>query len=229
MSILVSLSVAVAAPGATIFHAVLTPEQVVPSASACDPLIDLDCEPVPLPGGISRASGFATFSLQLAGAGAPFMEYEMTFSGLDLSSDVTGIHIHFGAAAANATIASPRIEPRHLPADAAGRHVLNVFGQPRQDDGDLQVYPEENRLTGRWDNHDQNLGPDGIPDVGDSIAVGSLLDEFYASKLYIQVHTTDYPAPFTAELRGQILPVPEPSTGCLVALSIAVMIRRRSR
>ncbi|MGK0184439.1 MAG: hypothetical protein ACI9R3_000205 [Verrucomicrobiales bacterium] len=47
--ILASLS---CSSGAVLFSAALSPDQVVPKVDACDPLVDIDCRPVPSPVGI---------------------------------------------------------------------------------------------------------------------------------------------------------------------------------
>jgi hypothetical protein len=175
----------------------------------------------------STASAVALLSLDLNN-GAPFLEYEIQFFDLDLRNAVTGIHIHFGHSVSVMDV--PALVPRHFdPSASIGRHVLNIYGLPREDDADLMVDHESNRLSGRWDNSDQNLGPNGMPDATDSIAIGAVLDDLLSGDLYFQVHTKVYPAPFTAELRGQILPVPEPSVGILFLVGSGVLFIMRRR
>jgi len=206
----------------SLFRAELRPEYVVPIDDGISPA------------GLSIASGTGLFELSLT-PGAPLMTYEITFENLDLE-DITGVHFHFGhAPLLTSYVALLRQEGEdlgplyHEGADGPnGPHLLNVFGAPREDDANLVVDFENNRISGRWDNLDMNFGPDGVRDAGDSVAIGSVIGEILAEEVYVQVHTNAFPAPNTGEIRGQIVAVPEPG-GLLFLLLDFLGIFRRSR
>lgn len=203
-----ALLLAGSANAAITFVANLTPEQVLPKNGA------------PSPAGVSTARGIAVLTLEIDGP-SPSIDYRIDFTGLNLLTDITGIHIHFGNPLGNS-------RTRHLDPDQInGPHALNIFGMPRADDLDMVVAPDGFSLSGRWDNSDVNFGPDGIYDPGDSLALGEAVLEVLEGETYIQVHTLDYPLPDTGELRGQIVRVPEPSSCWIVALSLGLVFRRR--
>lgn len=200
----------------TLFRAELRPEYVVPIDDGLSPA------------GLSIASGVGNFDLSLT-PGAPLMTYEITFKNLDLE-DITGVHFHFGhAPLLTSYVALLKYEEKewgplhHDEADGPnGPHLLNIFGAPREDDANLVVDYENNRISGRWDNLDLNFGPDGVRDAGDSVAIGSVIGEILAEEVYVQVHTNAFPAPNTGEIRGQLLAIPEP--GNVLLLSLGTMI-----
>ncbi|MEM1168222.1 MAG: DUF4347 domain-containing protein [Cyanobacteria bacterium P01_H01_bin.35] len=87
----------------------------------------------------SDATGVATFSLN---AEQTEIEYTIQLNGLDLVENpaertadnaVTEIHFH------------------HRDYGTDGSHVLNVFGEPSQDDGDIVIDYENETITGKWD------------------------------------------------------------------------------
>ena len=85
----------------------------------------------------------------------------------------------------------------------AGPHVLNIFGLPSEDDGDLQVDVDARTFSGIWDDGDANdLLPSG-PSPNDSIELTAVLDELCAGNLYVNLHTADHGS---GALRGQIIP-----------------------
>ena len=180
----------------------------------------------------STATGTATFTLTTGGTGGPELAYDIRLNGLTILStpasnfggpdqEVNAIHLHFGAFGSN------------------GRHALNIFRSPREDDADLLIFPDENRVTGIYDNSDQNFGGDNIRQPFDSIALSDTvdpavdpsdptfdgsLDALLAGELYLQVHTFGFN---DGEIRGQIVPVPEPSAILFLLMSSLVVCRRK--
>lgn len=151
----------------------------------------------------SNAGGFATFTLNEERTA---LEYFIQLEGLTLKSeilertqpqDVTKIHLH---------VAPPGVN---------GPHVLNIFGLPSQDDGNLVVDFAGGTLSGIWDDNDVvDLNGNGFADPNETKPLTAFLDELFASQLYVQVHTVEFDTPtgFSGELRGQISAVSEPST-----------------
>lgn len=206
--------------GVTLLRADLRPDSVVTKQDGKSPV------------GISDAYGIATFELDLT-PGAPKLTYVITLFNLDLQTEVTGIHLHSGhlPVAGSTPANSTSRAPKHNGADGPnGPHLLNIFGSPRQDDGDLVVDYSSNSLSGIWDNADLNLGGDGTRDPIDSVGIAAGIDFLITEEVYIQIHSTAFPAPNTGELRGQLLFVPEPSTLSIIALSILGIsgVRRRT-
>lgn len=173
------------------------------------------------PTGVSASSASALLTLTTGESGGPTLTYELVFNGLAVSETIPrpvlsgpdnlirGIHLHLGALGIN------------------GPHVLNVYGFPFEYDDDLVVEESSSRVSGIWDDGDENLGPDGIRTVGDSIALSAALSDLQAGNLYFQIHTMGFRA---GELRGQILPVPEPHTATLILLgSYSFFLKRQMR
>lgn len=175
---------------------------------------DLD-GPQVVPPTASTATGTAVLTLNEAGTE---LSYTIQLFGLDLepipanrvdANDVTKIHIHLGAPGSN------------------GPHTLNIFGLPSEDDGDLVVDYVNEVLSGVWDDSDAGPGP---YTPGDTKPLTSFLPELLAGDLYIQIHTVGLPSP--GEIRGQILPVPEPASLALWGLASicgAVALRRKRK
>ena len=70
----------------------------------------------------------------------------------------------------------------------AGPHVLNIFGLPSEDDGNLDVDVDARTFSGIWDDLDANdLNPPG-PSPNDSIALSDAMDELLACNLYVNLH-----------------------------------------
>ncbi|HAV65069.1 MAG TPA: hypothetical protein DCY13_22200 [Verrucomicrobiales bacterium] len=173
------------------------------------------------PGGVSTQTASAQMTLDTTVSLMPVLHYTLTFPTLDLDGsrtpgvlddDVTAIHIHFGAFGAN------------------GPHALNIFGFSagtiREDDADMVVNALNGTITGRWDNSDQTFtGPGGTKQPFDSVGLSAALSDLQGGNLYFQVHTLNYPS---GEIRGQILPVPEPGTLALCGMG-AVLLWLRSR
>ena len=194
--------------GATLqFQATLTPGAVVFDDASDDP-------------SASTASGIATFTLTTDGIDGPQLSYTLDLNGLTFDTElprasstgadtlVRAVHFHFGAAGTN------------------GIHALNVYGVPREDDDQLSV--STNSLSGNYDDTDQNFGTDGTRDASDSIALTEALTDLQNGDVYIQVHTFAYR---DGELRGQIVPVPEPTVLSLIAplFGISLFLRRRKK
>ncbi|ADE53668.1 CHRD domain-containing protein [Coraliomargarita akajimensis] len=185
------------------YLSILSPDFVVPEAPEDDP------------SGLSTASGTASLNLDLNGPGGPTLSYSIELSGLSLSdslprapldgdpSIVRAIHLHFGAPGAN------------------GGHALNIYGVPREDDADLLVFEGASRLTGIWDDADENFGGDGVYGMGDSVSLTSALDALQAGELYLQVHTLGFRQ---GELRGQVVAVPEPHLCGTVLMGVVLLL-----
>lgn len=206
--------------GAVLMRTTLGPEFVVPQTGGASPA------------GISNASGTGVFELFLT-PGGPTMTYELTFSNLTLA-DITGIHFHFGHApilGGGSTVLfteEKTVKEEHESADGPnGPHLLNVYGLPREDDADLVVDVAGNRISGVWDNFDENFGGDGVRDPGDSVRLADAIDLLLVEEVYVQVHTVDFPAPLTGELRGQLVLIPEPGVPVLGALATLFLLARR--
>ena len=142
----------------------------------------------------SLATGVARVELSQDGEE---LKYFINLEGLDLveepsqrtdPNDVTKIHFHFGAPGSN------------------GPHVLNVFGLPSEDDGNLVVDYDAEVLRGKWDDRDAIDPTTG--ELFDQSADGTtkllsdFVDQLLEGNLYIQVHTVQFPDP--GEIRGQI-------------------------
>ena len=153
----------------------------------------------------TSATGTAQFSLN---SKRTHLTYAIQLHGLNLDpipelrvrpDDVLGIHMHFDVPG------------------TVGPHILNIFGNPSEDDDDLVVNFEENTLTGIFDMSDAsrdpktgNLLPQFFPLT--TKLIGDWLDELDAGQLYLAVHTVETAVtPPGVAIRGQIIPVPEPS------------------
>ncbi|MCG8363734.1 MAG: PEP-CTERM sorting domain-containing protein [Pseudanabaenales cyanobacterium] len=170
----------------------------------------------------SSAGGFATFTLN---DDQTALEYFIQLDGLTLKSDisertqpqdVTKIHLHVAAPGAN------------------GPHVLNIFGLPSEDDGDLKINFATGALSGIWNDSDVvDLNGNGLADPNETKPLTAFLDELFAGQLYVQVHTVEFDTPtgFPGELRGQISAVPEPSTvlGMSFVLGAGVLIQGKKK
>lgn len=201
MTLIISLVGTLPLSAATfLFRADLTPGAVVPSAPEFDP------------SDTSTASGTAFLTLTTGEIGGPRLSYELRFDGLDVSENIPrpvldgpdqlirAIHIHFGAAGIN------------------GGHALNIYGFPREDDGDLIVNSSQSLVSGVWDDEDENLPG--------SSALSDALTELHAGELYFQVHTMGFR---DGEIRGQISPIPEPSVTLLLGFGNFLLLIRRRR
>lgn len=64
------------------------------------------------------------------------------------------------------------------------------------------------------DDSNENFGLNNIRDSFDSIALSDVLTDLQAGAPYIQVHTYDFR---NVEIRGQVLPIPEPGTASILS------------
>lgn len=165
----------------------------------------------------STATGFARFELDASGSQ---LSYQLDLDGVDLEpiaanrtdpDDVLAIHIHL-----------------HV-ADVIGPHILNIFGNPSEDDADLVVDFENESLSGVFDASDSLDPATGEPFFPDDPLATKLiddwLDELDAGQLYIAVHTRRIAdvAPPGVAIRGDIFRVPEPSVWWIVVPSLTIM------
>jgi len=165
---------------------------------------------------------FATFELTTDAQDDSLTQltYEILLESFDidgtrtanLGDDVTAIHLH---------TLTECVQPTCIEGDSAGtRHVLNIFGNPRQDDTDIQIDVGSSTIRGIWDPSDVNsLTPAPGQDPND------FLDELTNGELFLMVHTREFPS---GAVGGFI--VPEPSTARLAVSALALLgLMRRSQ
>ena len=144
----------------------------------------------------SEATGFAELTLEENGNA---VDYFLQLNGLDLKAnpanrtepdDVTKAHLHSAEPGTN------------------GQHVLNIFGEPSQDDDDLKVDFQNDRLRGSWEDSDAINPETGEPFNQESEETTKFLsdfqDELLEGELYAAVHTNEFPGD-RSEIRGQIV------------------------
>ncbi len=160
-----------------------------------------------VPSVISSSSGTATFTLH--DGPTPTLDYFIQLDGLDLDSsqtvdvndNITGVHVHVAPPGANGPL---------------------IFGilSPQDDADDLVVDPVAGTISGTWDSADNALAPGLLTDH-----ISNLLN----GHVYLQVHTVQFPSP-SAELRGQLTTVPEPTSiaAWILAGAAALGFFRRS-
>lgn len=131
----------------------------------------------------------------------------------DLGDDVTAIHLH---------TLTECVQPTCIAGDSAGtKHVLNIFGSPRQDDADIQIEIGSSTIRGIWDPSDVNsLSPAPGQDPND------FLSELAEGNLFLMVHTRQLPS---GAVGGFIVPEPSSATLALVAFGLLGLMRRRHR
>jgi hypothetical protein len=177
---------------------------LAPAAHALDYSWQFDLDSGQIPNGLSDSKGL----------GQAWMSYDVetdhlsiTLSWTLLEGDLTGIHIHGPAG----------------PDESTRTHLADVFGDesdiPAALDRRTDVYMTTLHIVAP---HGGDHGGSGGQLPGE-LALQTLLD----GNAYVIFHSSAYPE---GELRGQIpvaQPVPEPGTGCLVALGLFVLARRR--
>jgi len=175
------------------------------------------------PGSTATSTGLATFELNYdpASPSTATLTYDIQLSGADLDGaqtvdlldDVTAVHLHD----VNSCVGLGCV-----PGDTAGtRHVLNIYGMPRQDDINLQVMADASRLTGMWDASDAN---DLTP--APSFAPSDYLDELLAGELFLMLHNREFAG---GAFGGYLMPVPEPASCSMLLLGGLALLGRRRR
>lgn len=172
-------------------------------------------------GTAATGRGTATFVLTQPDVGEPTLRYDIGLVGADLdgaqtpnmpADNVTGIHLHNTAVC---------IAPGCQVGDTGGTmHVLNLFGFPRADDGDMTYDAAASTVSGLWDASDKNALtplPSGKP--------SEFLTELFNGKLFLMVHTQGVP---TGAYGGFLTRVPEPAGLALLLTGVCwLLIRRR--
>lgn len=144
--------------------------------------------------------------------------YEVDAPGLDfdgnrtpsLGDDATAVHFHD---------ITTCVSPSCIAGDTAGtKHVLNVFGVPREDDADLEIFASEHRINGRWDASDANtITP------APSLTPSQILDPLSKGEIYLIIHSRANPQ---GAIGGQFVLVPEPSGLTLLIIGLIAIVRR---
>jgi len=152
------------------------------------------------------SSGFGTFVLNDA---QTRLTYFVTLTGLDLDTLQTP-----GNANDNVT----RAHFHNAPAGVAGGIVYGIIdASPTlhndNNPNDLVVNPVANTISGAWDTNE-----------GNGTTLTAMLPSLLAGNLYFNIHTTDHAG---GEIRGQVVPVPEPGSAGLLAAGAALCVRRK--
>lgn len=151
------------------------------------------------------------------------LHYAITLLGLDLepdagqrvdSNDVFGIHMHL-------------IVPGNI-----GPHVLNIFGNPAEEDADLVVDFNTETLAGVFDASDATRDPltgELLPQFFPltTKVIDDWIDYLMADGLYLAVHTIGQGG--GALLHGDIKRVPEPAAATLAFAAAAMLLEARRR
>ena len=105
------------------------------------------------------------------------LKYRFVFAGMDVigftgpgnpsTNDVTKMHIHEGS--------------------IVGKHVLNIYKAPSQDDDELVVEPSKGILRGVWNNRDKTVNP-MHPANGSTLTLTSQLRNLCKQNLWVVVH-----------------------------------------
>jgi len=164
---------------------------------------------VPLPDPLSSASGIASFTLHIPdGPGDASLEYSLQLFGLDLGNisgfppnpqtpdtadDVTAIHIH------------------NAPLGVQGPMLFGIV-VPNDDPHNIVVNPAAGTVTGMFEDS-------VLTDERGRTSVTEALDEFFAGRVYLNVHTVANP---NSDIRAQLIvnAVPEPSTVAMAILGL---------
>lgn len=175
----------------------------------------------------SSATGRAQMTLN---AEQTELAYHIQLAGLDLErvvasrtddNDVVAIHIHL-----------------NVP-DVIGPHILNIFGNPAEEDADRIVDYENETISGIYDMTDATrnpitgeLEPQAFPLTTKLFPTPLRLSELLEERWYFAVHTLgNSGTPPGVTIRGNFFLVPEPSTSALLTFSLlagTLRIRPRS-
>jgi hypothetical protein len=152
---------------------------------------------------MSTASGFATQTLN---DDQTRLEIDITLLGVDLDGMQTPDDPDDNVTASHIHAA---------PAGVNGGIVFGFIGPNSDTNGDLVIDPVAGTIVSAWDLTE-----------GNGTTLGDQLTNLFAGGLYINVHTPAFPG---GEIRGQILPVPEPGSLALLAIGlIAIAFVRRA-
>ncbi|MGK0185849.1 MAG: hypothetical protein ACI9R3_001632 [Verrucomicrobiales bacterium] len=154
------------------------------------------------PAVVSTATGSGTLSLNDDESRLSIL---LSFTGIDLDSTQTAS-------------TADDLAGLHIHLGAAGANGGVIFGIPANDtSGDTLISAEFGSVASVWDAAE-----------GNGTTLTDQLVSLKAGNLYLNVHTTANPS---GEIRGQIIPntVPEPTTGLLSLLGVAVLGLRRRR
>lgn len=172
----------------------------------------------------STATGLATLTLS---EDQTELAYFVQLFGLDLeptpanrtdANDVVAIHIHLNVQ------------------DVIGPHVLNIFGNPSEDDSDLIIDYDNESFSGVFDASDASRDPDtgevlpqAFPLTTKLFPTEFRLAELLSDQWYFAVHTVGSAAtPPGVTIRGAIRFVPEPAGASAALLCFAAVWRGRS-
>ncbi|MEM8680470.1 MAG: CHRD domain-containing protein [Planctomycetota bacterium] len=172
----------------------------------------------------SPATGIGTLRLN---AEQTELAYSVQLFGVDLEpepglrtdpNDVIAIHIHL-----------------HVQ-DVIGPHILNIFGNPSEDDADLVIDYENDSFSGVFDASDASRDPvtgqvlpQAFPLTTKLFPTPYRLEELLNDEWYFAVHTVGSAAtPPGVTIRGAIQVVPEPQAATLLLVSLLGLRRQRS-
>lgn len=173
-------------------------------------------------GTASLATGIADFVLvdPHEGDGEVTMAYTIRLSGVDvdgnqtanLLDDLVGVHLHDSSECAT---------PTCQPGDTVDtHHLLNIYGFPRGDDGDVHADPLTSTITGIWDDSDANPAFPPSQMISDKHSLHALHNEV----AFLMIHTNQVPS---GAIGGFLRIVPEPSLGGGVLLGLFAILRPR--
>jgi hypothetical protein len=149
------------------------------------------------------------------------LSYSIELTGLDLEpdpsrrvdpEDVFGIHLHL-------------IVPGQI-----GPHILNIFGDPAEEDGDMVVDYAQETLSGIYDAGDATRDPttgELLPQFFPltTKVIDDWIDPLMADGLYLAVHTVGQNG--AALLHGDVIHVPEPSLAWMMATAASAVVACR--
>lgn len=99
------------------------------------------------------------------------------------------------------------------PFGSNGPVVFGFVGPNSDTNGDLVIDPVAGTITSAWDLNE-----------GNNTTLAAELANLFADGLYINIHTNEFRG---GEIRGQILLVPTPAAGTMLAGGMLILTRRR--